>query len=311
MRMQVQQFLLSGLMAVTVSITAGVTQGDETTGEERTLTTGDGWPIKITYYESGAGKESPVVILFPGVEGFEDSRTRKVWDDVAMALQKEEYAVVTADLRKHGDSLPPVDEEEKKELIRLYPADYGLMVTQDLEAIKAFLVQEHQKEKLNIRKLGIATAGSGSLVAAAFAANDWAKKPWPDGPVGARTPRGQDVRAIMMLSPKSSVRGINPTAPIRAIADPLKGIAVHIYFNPSERSEKSSAEKMFRFLDLRKNDTEEARKLNEGPPDKIYSAEGLLQGKAAEVMKKNIREFFDKFVKGRTEVWKTRTSRLQ
>ena len=48
-------------------------------GEERTLTTADGWAIPINYYESSAGKDSPVVIMFPGVEGKADSRTRKTW----------------------------------------------------------------------------------------------------------------------------------------------------------------------------------------------------------------------------------------
>lgn len=282
-------------------------------GEERTLQTADGWPIRITYYESTAGKEAPVVVLFPGVEGFEASRTRKVWEGVAKKLHADKYAVVLADLRKHGDSLPPTEsDDERSRLTRLTQADYSLMVTQDLEAIKAFLVEEHQREKLNIRKLGLGSAGSGCLVAAAFAANDWLKKPWPDAPVLAlRTPRGQDVRAILMLSPEATVRGLDSTGPIREIATPVRGIAVHIYYNPSNRSEKRAAERLFRPLDLRNNDPQEARMLIPGPPDEVYSAEGLLQDKAGEVMETKILEFFNKFVKDRPEPWKTRTSRLQ
>ncbi|MEQ9411299.1 MAG: hypothetical protein RIK87_26535 [Fuerstiella sp.] len=279
-------------------------------GEDRVLTTADGWPIHITYYESSKGKESPAVILVPGVEGIEGSMTRRVWDGVAGALQKNGFAVVTADLRKHGDSVPPVDESERSRLTRLLPADYTLMVTQDMTVIKDFLVNEHQKEKLNIRKLGIAAAGSSGLVVTAFAANDWLRKPWPDAPTLAqRTPRGQDVRAILMLSPKSSVRGLSAASPLRLLADPAREIAFHIYYNPEDRAEKSSAEKLFRFLKLK--DENDARRIIEGPPDKAFSAEGLLQGKAAPVMEKNITEFFDTYVKGRNDPWQTRTSKLQ
>ena len=302
--------LLRFIAVLSIATTFLATPGfaDEGPGEERTLTTQDGWQIKITYYESSGGKESPVAILFPGVEGFEESRTRKVWDKVAEALQKEKYAVVTADLRKHGDSVPDSDDARAT---RLMTADYGLMVSQDLAAIKAFLVAEHQKEMLNIRKLGIATAGSGCLVATAFAANDWATKPWPDAPtLAARTPRGQDVRAIMMLSPKALVRGINAAQVCKYMADPVKGVAVHIYFNPSDRTEKSAAAKIHRYFKLPK-DTAEARMLHEGPEDKVYSAEGLLQDKAGEVMQKKISEFFGTFVRDRPEAWKTRTSKLQ
>lgn len=281
-------------------------------GEERTLTTADGWPIRITYYESSGGKESPVVILLPGAEGMENSMTRKVWEGVAKNLNSSKYAVITADLRKHGDSMPPTDDSSRERLTRLGSADYALMVTQDMEAIKAFLVDEHQQEKLNIRKLGIAAAGSSCLVATAFAANDWLKKPWPDAPtLDQRTPRGQDVRAIMMLSPKSSVRGISATEPLKVVADPFKGIAVQIFYNPTERSEKSAADKLFRYLKVRDAVDENARKVIEGPSDKSVSAEGFLQGKAADQMQKYIAEFFNEYVKKREDPWKTRTSRLQ
>ena len=283
-------------------------------GDDRTVTTADGWDIKITYFESPADEESPVVILLPGAEGLEESRTRKVWEGMARALQKQGYAVVTADLRKHGDSAPSTDGADPR-LIRLGPIDHVLMATQDLEAIKAFLVTEHQRKKLNSRKLGIVAAGSSCMVAAAFAANDWLKKPWPDAPTfSQRTPKGQDVRAIMMLSPKSPVKGLNTTATIKAIADPAKQIAVHIYYNPSDRAEKKAAEAVFRFLELKQAPDQEPRQLKEGPPEKKYSAEGLLTAKdksGVVVMEKYTADFFKAYLNMREDPWKTRTSKLQ
>lgn len=280
-------------------------------GEEKTLTATDGWPLRITYYESNGDKESPVAILIPGAEGLEDSRTRKVWDGVARALQKEKYAVVTADLRKHGDSIPPVEDEQKAKFNRLSPADYQAMAAIDLETIKEFLLNEHKNQKLNIRKLGIATAGSSCLVASTFAAADWLKLPWNDAPaVALKTPRGQDVRAIMMLSPASTVRGLSLPDSMKVVCTPAFGVAINIYYNPSDRREQTAAEKVFRYAELKGEDPDGARQLLPGPPDKVFSAEGLLEGRAAPVMEKKIVEFFDKFVKDRPEPWRTRESKL-
>lgn len=301
------------LTAVTLFMSAGiaVAQKPADASQEQTLTTADGWPIHINYYESTGGKESPVVIMFPGVEGKQDSMTRKVWTGAAAALHKKGFAVVTADLRKHGDSVPDVEESQLARLTKLGSNDYALMATQDLETIKDFLLQQHQNEKLNIRKLGIATAGSGCLVAAAFTQFDWAKTPWPDSPVlSQRTPKGQDVRALFMLSPNSTVRGINSTSTIRAVA--ANPIAVHIWYNPAVRAEVSAAEKFYKYLEI-KDDTLEVRKLNKGPEDptgEVFSAEGLLQGKAAPVMEKTITEYFEGTLKKMESPWASRTSRL-
>ena len=57
----------------------------------------------------------------------------------------------------------------------------------------------------------------------------------------------------------------------------------------------------------------DVRKLNEGPEDetgKVFSAEGLLQGKAAAVMEKNITEYFDQNLTKLESPWKSRKSRL-
>ena len=60
-----------------------------------------------------------------------------------------------------------------------------------------------------MRKLAVVAAGMSSPVAVVFAANDWAKKPHADAPtLAARTPRGQDVRALVLLSPQGSLPGM-------------------------------------------------------------------------------------------------------
>lgn len=138
----------------------GVVLGQPAVREEK-LTAADGWPIHASYYESVEGKESPAIILLAGAEGVDkkDARNRRVWQNTALALQKDGFAVIAVDLRKHGDSLPAAVAGEPLP-IKMAPNDYLLMATLDLEAVKDFLLLEHQDEKLNIRKTGIVSVGS-------------------------------------------------------------------------------------------------------------------------------------------------------
>ena len=277
--------------------------------ESKVLTAADGWPVHIDYYSIEDSKEAPVVILIPGAEGREKSMTRKVWNDFAEKLNSDGYAVVTVDLRKHGDSIPEGDVISEAKLNRLLPADYVAMAALDLEAVKTFLTEEHQAERLNIRKLGIATCGSSGLVAATFAVSDWNKKPWPDAPtLAARTPKGQDVRAILMLSPRSSVKGLNSTQIMRALGTPAFGIAVHVYYKEDDRGEKRSADQVFKFLDLKSDAPEaaEVRRLIPGPA----SSENYLKGRLGEIMNNNMSDFFEKNLKELDDPWRSRKSRL-
>lgn len=298
------------VMVSGVASTAAAQQSG-TEGENRTLTTADGWTIPINYFASKGDQDSPVVIMFPGVEGKKDSRTRKAWNSAAKALNQKGFAVVTADLRKHGDSVHVSGNPATAG--KLLPADYTLMATQDLVAIKDFLVTEHEKKRLNIRKLGIATAGSGALVSAGFAAVDWSRKPWPDAAVySLRTPKGQDVRALFWISPEAAVRGISTPNIMKTVADRQKGIAAQIWYNPSERKEKASAEKLWNYLDLKDEQYESVRSLHEGPagPASQSSGEALLEGRAGPVMDGHIVKFFEDNLTPLEFPWKTRKSRL-
>lgn len=304
------QALLRILALVLVFCFASTTDAQsKQEGDDRVLMSADGWPIHVTYFQSKNGKESPVAILAAAAEGPESSRTRKVWNGVAVALNKAGYAVVTVDLRKHGDSMPEVDEAQAARLRKVTSRDYTAMIA-DMETVKKFLVGEHEREKLNIRKLGIATAGSSGLVAAGFAALDWAKRPWPDNAVVAlRTPKGQDVRALVLLSPKSSVKGIQAGAVLKTVADPLKGIAINVYFDPADRNDVKASETIYRYIKLRKVDDPDARKTIKSEPGQ--TGERILVSSKKQIIEQEILKFFNKYVDGRTEPWKSRRSPLQ
>lgn len=266
-----------------------------------------GWPIVTTYFESQSGKESPVVILLTSTDGSDkvDARNRLIWQSTALSLQKSGFAVITADLRKHGESVPPVAEGKEASVLKMNTEDYPLMVTADMEAIKAFLLSEHTAEKLNVRKLGIVSMGSSSMVAAAFAVADWDKKPYPDGPtLATSTPRGQDVRALICYSPATTVKGINATTILKAIK-PLP-IAVYIIAAKDNKEDLKNAEKFFKAVDPKDAAYAEFRKLVIAPGN--IRAERFLEAKVEEA-NKDIADFMTKNLKQLDMPWVSRKDR--
>lgn len=279
---------------------------DKSKGIEQVLQL-SGWPIHMTYFESPAGKESPVVILLTSTEGADkkDARNRQIWQPTALILQKSGFAVVTVDLRKHGDSVLPAG-EGKESSTKMGADDYTMMAAGDLEAVKVFLMEEHTAERLNIAKLGIVSMGSSAMVAAAFAVADWDKKPYPDGPTPATsTPRGQDVKALIAYSPNTSVKGINSTSILKAIKPLL--IAVHVIASKDNKTDAKNAEKYFKAVDLKDETYKEFRRFTPVPGE-IHS-ERFLEGKFAEATNKDIADFLTKNLKDMQIPWISRKDR--
>lgn len=275
--------------------------------QDLVLPTADGWGLHATWFESAAGKESPVAVLLTSTDGAENknARNRRVWQPTALELQKSGFAVMAVDLRKHGDSIPAAAGGDAPALKTL-PADYALMAANDLESVKYFLMEQHRNEKLNIRKLAIVSMGSSSMVAAAFTIADWAKTPFPDAAnVDLRTPRGQDVRALVMFSPKSSVKGINSTAVLKT----LKGLPVPVYIIAAKdnKDDAADAEKVFKAVELKGEQFKDSRKLLFAPGS--THAEAFLDGRLAESANKEIIDFLTKTVVALDAPWRDRIDR--
>lgn len=179
--------------------------------ENMTVLTKDGASLHCTYFPSAAGRNAPVVIMLHGKGG-----NRLAWQapvgkgpSLAQALQSNDFAVICLDLRLHGENIA-AGATGKSKTINVTPRDYQAMVTMDLEAVKKFIFDEHQKQTLNMNKLAIVAADFSASVAMLYTDLDWSKEPYDDAPVLAqRTPKGQDVRALVLLSPDTKVPGLN------------------------------------------------------------------------------------------------------
>lgn len=287
--------------------TAAQPPGKSNTREE-IFTASDGWKIHATFYESAAGKESPAIILLAGAEGPDkkDSRNRRIWQNTAVSLQKSGFAVLAVDLRKHGDSIPEATAPESP-LLKMTPTEYVAMVTRDMEAVKAFLLSEHMNDKLNIRKTGIVAVGSSAMVAAAATVADWERKPYPDGPTPENsTPRGQDVRALILYSPNAAVKGINSNTIMKTIK--VLPIAVHVIASKDVKEDARNADRIFKAIEIKGDEFKDARKYTAAAGE--ITAEGFLEGRYADPTNKDITEFLTKHLKELDMPWTSRKSRL-
>lgn len=217
--------------AIVLTALAGAALGQGQSGTQ-TVTGPGGWPIHFTYYpaiESVGGSKidvstAPVVILLHGTDG-----SRLFWDKTsappgggrpfAEVLQSQGFAVVAVDMRKHGDSAREGD-------TNVVATDYELMVG-DLIAVKQFLYEEHQAKRLNMRKCGIVAMDDMVPVAATFAEYDWRQLPHDDAPLYAdRTPRGQDIKALVLISPETNAGRVQATNSLRFLGNPEFRVAM-------------------------------------------------------------------------------------
>jgi pimeloyl-ACP methyl ester carboxylesterase len=185
------------------------------------LITKDGVQLKGTYFPSAARRGSaqakqatPVVLLH------DHKSTHAIFNSLIAALQppvdenanRPYFAVITVDLRAHGGStkrLAPDGTVFDLDAARLAKEDFLAMAQFDMEAIRSFLVDKNDAGELNLNKLSLVGSGMGASVAANWALKDWTMPPLAVGK------QGQDVKAIVLISPRWSFDGLSMQDPMK------------------------------------------------------------------------------------------------
>jgi hypothetical protein len=300
----------SSLTAACAVLIANLSLAGE--GKTETLRAVDGQPLTITYYPvSDKGQQSredaPVVVLLHGSD-----KGRILWDKAAPArgeksnfvqtLNDDGYAVVTVDLRKFGDSKLP------GEATNLRPDDYEKMASSDMFAVKQFLFDRHQEKQLNMNKMAIIAAGPTAPVALNFAAADWSMPPHDDAPVLAnRTPRGQDVRALVLLSPEMSAGRLNSNRALNVLRAPALGVAMLVVVGAQDTVDKGQSKKVFELMEKAQR-KDEKRVYMVSPP--LRDRELGLIGKVPDQVEVPIRNFLNKHVKEFPSAWRDRKNKV-
>ena len=278
------------------------------------LTTRDGWPIEITYFRSNAEdrKESPVVVLLHRLDPVRGSRL--IWKNgFAKRLQQQRYAVVTVDLRKHGKSNREGNNDSAGKMRGrkgnhggLRPLDYFRMITEDLETVKTFILSEHHKEQLNVRKMAIIATEESAPIALNFSWNDWLKIPYDDGATfETRTPKGQDIRAIILLSPVENLPRTPSRPALASLRNPEWDIAFLIINGAQDKLDRGNSQRIYKKL-IGKGKNQDRVYFKEYENLKLRGTDML--GKKINI-EKIMLGFLSKHLQGLPDTWQRRRSR--
>ena len=181
------------------------------------------------------------------------------------------------------------------------------MATLDMEAVRNFLVDKNDAGELNLNKLCLVGSGMGASVAANWALVDWTAPPLAVGK------QGQDVKAIVLISPRWSYNGLSMQEPMKF--SPLKqNVAWLLICGAQDSRVKSDFERVQKQLEkfhpLEKKS---------GPPVRSGMASSLvpttLQGdklfsQPAAAIDDQIVDFLTKNVAAKQLLWTSRRNRL-
>ncbi|HUS38489.1 MAG: hypothetical protein WBF93_14495 [Pirellulales bacterium] len=257
--------------------------------EEIELTTGDGKTLMATYYQADVEalldpdeKEEKAedpdirqdvvpVMIFP------DWKERAAdYEDLALYLQSLGHAVIIPNFRAH----------EAKALTK---DDIIGMIKFDAEAVKNFLIEKNDEKELNVDKICLIGVQLGGLVALNWAVKDWS---WPQL---LRGKQGQDVKALILVSPLTTRSGVKADAAFLHPAVRAKLSYLLLVGNEDKRA-FSHTNKIYGRL-KRFNTTE--------PPDKklfLFPHETSLQGLdllEQDDLKSKNRRYIELFIKSR------------
>jgi len=152
--------------------------------------------LNMLYYPAfpaRLGTDAPVIMLVHEKErssrDFEEPIAELKKQGFAEHLQSIGYAVLSVDLRGHGANV-------RKPLTT---QDWRLMID-DLQASYQFLLDRHNRGKLNLAKLGVVGIGEGANLVAA----------WANMPGGAVSGEGRtsDLGALVLISPLADGQGL-------------------------------------------------------------------------------------------------------
>jgi pimeloyl-ACP methyl ester carboxylesterase len=219
------------------------------------LETSDGVALRIWQYPAAAEPVVATVLLLHDLEG-----SHATVEDLSIALQAGGCHVIAPDLRGHGASTrlshpsraEKVAELEAKRLtsndLRMMAATAGgnlrrqATLRGDIETVRNWL-----RNSPSIRapgsRLCVIGSGLGGTVGALWTAADWAWRPTTEGA------QGQEVNALVLISPSWSVRGLSLSP---ALQSPAIKQQIPIMLVAGDRSQE--ADRLFRILKVARPD---------------------------------------------------------
>jgi dienelactone hydrolase len=265
--------------------------------EDKTIVTGDGLRLAITYYPSNQGREAIPVVLLHMFNG-----NRADYKTLALALQEEGYAVVVPDLRGHGGSTKQkIAGTEYVLNAAKMPVDlFELMVESDMYAVKEFLWEKNNAKELNLNKLCVIGSEMGASVAMNFAVFDSLGYGDSDrGPYYGTLQLGQFVKSLVLLSPQVTFKGL-PLVPMPE--EKRKNLPVLIVVGKQDSKSRDEAERVSKIFKRVPPKLDEDRTYFYKPLETKLQGTKLLETKSLEITDKLILPFLKLRLKDADEV---------
>jgi len=283
------------------------------------LITRDGVHLRVTYYPSsqrtgspGAKQVSPVILLH------DHKGTRAIFNSLAQRLQAmgaapqkgPAFAAVSVDLRAHGESTKqdlPNGAQVTLDAAKLNKQSLLAMTAYDMEAVRSFLIGKNDAGDLNLDKLCIVGAGMGANVGVNWALQDWAAPPLAIGK------QGQDVKALVLISPKWTYNGLSFQAPMKF--GPLKkNVAWLLMYGSQDTVGKSDIQRIQKQLE--RFHPKQGERAGQRPitlqvadwPSKLQG--GTLLTQIGQPMDQKIIEFLVEHVGKMQQPWSSRLDRV-
>lgn len=163
------------------------------------LKTKDGVTLRAFYFPSAQGKEAVTALIVHEWQG-----QASPYVNLVKKLNEAGVAVLIPDYRGHGGSKEYVNRgrTETFNLAQMGKRDVEAIIMMDLETAKGFLKEENNEGNLNLNALVVIGVREGAVMAANWAARDWSF------PSVGRNKQGQDVKALVLISPEKQVKSV-------------------------------------------------------------------------------------------------------
>jgi pimeloyl-ACP methyl ester carboxylesterase len=273
------------------------------------LLTKDRVVIHCRYYPSHLGQNAIPLILIHGWNGPLGAGSGPDLYALATELQLAGYAVAVPDLRGHGKSVHRLTGQDTQASIvreQFRPSDLRDMLL-DIEAVRSFLVDENNQKRLNLQLLGVVGFELGTVIAMNWTDYDW------DVPSFPTLKQGQDVQALVLVSPEQAFRGvaIQPALTNEAIRQRLSMMVIYGKGAPGADAGKrlhNTLQRSRRPMTTRGGDAERFRNLFLVELDTSLAGSRLLDNAALGVSRQ-IAEFFQRRLRAQQEdfPWRDRS----
>jgi pimeloyl-ACP methyl ester carboxylesterase len=230
---------------------------------------------------------------------------------LATYLQSLGHASLVPDLRGHGQSTLqtlPNGSAVTLDADRMRAPALEEMI-HDIRECKKWLIEKNDKEELNLNQLCVIGAEFGGIIAVRWAAWDWSRPVLTTGAIG------QDVKAIVLLSPTPSFKGVTMREALQF--PPLQTQLSYLLVAGAKDSKATAeAKRLQKELQVHRpkisEDDEESQKYRDlflFQPDVALSGTKLLAGGTG--VPQQIARFIDlRLVKRKSEfAWKSRSTK--